>query len=36
MGCSSSKNIVEPEKHKPEEKPKTKNEDKREKNTKIG
>ena len=36
MGCSNSKNVVEPEKPKPEEKPKTQNEDKREKNATEG
>ena len=36
MGCSNSKNVVEPEKSEPEENPKTQKEDKREKNTKIG
>ena len=31
MGCSESKNVVEPEKNQPVEKPKTQVEDKREK-----
>ena len=36
MGCSNSKNIVEPEKPKPEEKPQKRNEDNREKSKNKG